>query len=71
MHSALHIASLLATPLAAAKSKVPFYIAGGVLVAVLLRSRDVANVATSFPGFVPLARSVGLAIRESMSRDPK
>jgi 3-phosphoshikimate 1-carboxyvinyltransferase len=27
--------------------------------------RDVANVATSFPGFVPLARSVGLAITES------
>jgi 3-phosphoshikimate 1-carboxyvinyltransferase len=26
---------------------------------------DVANVATSFPGFVPLARSVGLAISES------
>jgi 3-phosphoshikimate 1-carboxyvinyltransferase len=27
--------------------------------------RDVANVATSFPGFVRLARSVGLAIHES------
>jgi 3-phosphoshikimate 1-carboxyvinyltransferase len=27
--------------------------------------RDVANVATSFPGFVSLARSVGLDIRES------
>jgi 3-phosphoshikimate 1-carboxyvinyltransferase len=27
--------------------------------------RDVANVATSFPGFVPLACSVGLAISES------
>jgi 3-phosphoshikimate 1-carboxyvinyltransferase len=27
--------------------------------------RDVANVATSFPGFVGLARSVGLEIRES------
>lgn len=26
--------------------------------------KDVANVATSFPGFVPLAQSVGLAIRE-------
>ena len=26
---------------------------------------DVANVATSFPGFVPLARSVGLALSES------
>jgi 3-phosphoshikimate 1-carboxyvinyltransferase len=26
--------------------------------------RDVANVATSFPGFAPLAQSVGLAIRE-------
>jgi 3-phosphoshikimate 1-carboxyvinyltransferase len=26
--------------------------------------RDVANVATSFPGFVPLAQSVGLAVRE-------
>jgi 3-phosphoshikimate 1-carboxyvinyltransferase len=29
--------------------------------------RDVANVATSFPGFVPLAQSVGLSIRESAS----
>jgi 3-phosphoshikimate 1-carboxyvinyltransferase len=27
--------------------------------------RDVANVATSFPGFVGLAQSAGLAIRES------
>jgi hypothetical protein len=27
--------------------------------------RDVANVATSFPGFVDLARSVGLNIRET------
>ena len=27
--------------------------------------RDVANVATSFPGFVPLARSVGLDLAES------
>jgi 5-enolpyruvylshikimate-3-phosphate synthase len=27
--------------------------------------RDVANVATSFPGFVPLARSIGLDIVES------
>jgi len=27
--------------------------------------RDVANVATSFPGFVTLAQSAGLAIRES------
>jgi 3-phosphoshikimate 1-carboxyvinyltransferase len=27
--------------------------------------RDVANVATSFPGFVPLAQSVGLAINQS------
>ncbi len=27
--------------------------------------RDVANVATSFPGFVSLAQSVGLAISES------
>jgi 3-phosphoshikimate 1-carboxyvinyltransferase len=33
--------------------------------------RDVANVATSFPGFVGLARSVGLAIQESAIRDPK
>jgi 3-phosphoshikimate 1-carboxyvinyltransferase len=32
---------------------------------------DVANVATSFPRFVPLACSVGLAIRESPIRDPK
>jgi 3-phosphoshikimate 1-carboxyvinyltransferase len=29
--------------------------------------RDVANVATSFPGFVDLARSVGLDVRESGS----
>jgi 3-phosphoshikimate 1-carboxyvinyltransferase len=27
--------------------------------------RDVANVATSFPGFVELSRSIGLALRES------
>ena len=27
-----------------------------------LEIRDVANVATSFPGFVPLARTAGLAI---------
>jgi 3-phosphoshikimate 1-carboxyvinyltransferase len=30
-----------------------------------IKIRDVANVATSFPGFLPLARSVGLAIHES------
>jgi 3-phosphoshikimate 1-carboxyvinyltransferase len=30
-----------------------------------IKIRDVENVATSFPGFVPLARSVGLAVRES------
>jgi 3-phosphoshikimate 1-carboxyvinyltransferase len=30
-----------------------------------IQIRDVANVATSFPGFVPLAQSVGLAISES------
>jgi 3-phosphoshikimate 1-carboxyvinyltransferase len=30
-----------------------------------LRIDDVANVATSFPGFVPLARSVGLGLAES------
>ena len=29
--------------------------------------RDVANVATSFPGFVGLAQSVGMAIRETAS----
>jgi 3-phosphoshikimate 1-carboxyvinyltransferase len=29
-----------------------------------IKIRDVANVATSFPGFVPLAQSVGLAISE-------
>jgi 3-phosphoshikimate 1-carboxyvinyltransferase len=29
----------------------------------LIEIRDVANVATSFPGFVPLAQSVGLALR--------
>jgi 3-phosphoshikimate 1-carboxyvinyltransferase len=33
--------------------------AGGVI-----EIRDVANVGTSFPGFVPLAQSVGLAVRE-------
>jgi 3-phosphoshikimate 1-carboxyvinyltransferase len=32
-----------------------------------IKIRDVANVATSFPGFVPLARSVGLDILESAS----
>jgi 3-phosphoshikimate 1-carboxyvinyltransferase len=32
-----------------------------------LSIRDVANVATSFPGFVDLARSVGLDIRETTS----
>jgi 3-phosphoshikimate 1-carboxyvinyltransferase len=30
-----------------------------------IKIRDVANVATSFPGFVPLAQSVGLEIGES------
>jgi 3-phosphoshikimate 1-carboxyvinyltransferase len=30
-----------------------------------IRIRDVANVATSFPGFVSVAQSVGLAIRET------
>jgi 3-phosphoshikimate 1-carboxyvinyltransferase len=30
-----------------------------------IKIRDVANVATSFPGFVPLARSVGLAVSET------
>lgn len=30
----------------------------------VIEIRDVANVATSFPGFVPLARSVGLGINE-------
>ena len=33
--------------------------------------RDVANVATSFPGFVPLARSVGLDILESPASKPR
>jgi 3-phosphoshikimate 1-carboxyvinyltransferase len=28
-----------------------------------IRVRDVANVATSFPGFVPLARSIGISIQ--------
>jgi 3-phosphoshikimate 1-carboxyvinyltransferase len=32
--------------------------------------RDVANVATSFPGFVDLARSVGLDLSESAGRRP-
>jgi 3-phosphoshikimate 1-carboxyvinyltransferase len=32
-----------------------------------IRIRDVANVATSFPGFVGLARSVGLAVAESVN----
>jgi 3-phosphoshikimate 1-carboxyvinyltransferase len=31
----------------------------------IIAIRDVANVATSFPGFVPLAQSVGLALSES------
>jgi 3-phosphoshikimate 1-carboxyvinyltransferase len=31
----------------------------------LILVRDVANVATSFPGFVELARSIGLDVRES------
>jgi 3-phosphoshikimate 1-carboxyvinyltransferase len=31
----------------------------------LISVRDVANVATSFPGFVELARSIGLDVRES------
>jgi 3-phosphoshikimate 1-carboxyvinyltransferase len=35
-----------------------------VRAADLIEIRDVANVATSFPGFVPLAQTVGLAIRE-------
>jgi 3-phosphoshikimate 1-carboxyvinyltransferase len=30
-----------------------------------IRIGDVANVATSFPGFVDLARSVGLAVHET------
>jgi len=30
-----------------------------------IRIRDCANVATSFPGFVPLAQDVGLSIRET------
>jgi 3-phosphoshikimate 1-carboxyvinyltransferase len=30
-----------------------------------IRIRDCANVNTSFPGFVPLARTVGLAVRET------
>jgi 3-phosphoshikimate 1-carboxyvinyltransferase len=33
-----------------------------------IKIRDVANVATSFPGFVPLARSVGLDILENAAR---
>ena len=37
--------------------------------AAAIKIKDVANVATSFPGFVPLACSVGLAIRESATRD--
>jgi 3-phosphoshikimate 1-carboxyvinyltransferase len=36
----------------------------GLRAAAVIHIRDVANVATSFPGFVPLAQSVGLAIRE-------
>ncbi len=35
-----------------------------------IRIRDVANVATSFPGFVELACSVGLDVSESDSRRP-
>jgi 3-phosphoshikimate 1-carboxyvinyltransferase len=37
----------------------------GLRAAGAISIRDVANVATSFPGFVGLARSVGLNIRES------
>ena len=33
--------------------------------------KDVANVATSFPGFVALARSVGFAIRERYVKGPR
>ena len=37
----------------------------GLRAAKPITVRDVANVATSFPGFVALARSVGLDIDES------
>ena len=37
----------------------------GLKAAGPIRIRDVANVATSFPGFAGLARSVGLDIEES------
>jgi 3-phosphoshikimate 1-carboxyvinyltransferase len=36
----------------------------------VIEIRDVANVATSFPGFVPLAQSVGLCISESSDSGP-
>jgi 3-phosphoshikimate 1-carboxyvinyltransferase len=36
----------------------------------VIEIRDVANVATSFPGFVPLAQSVGLSISESSGSGP-
>jgi 3-phosphoshikimate 1-carboxyvinyltransferase len=36
----------------------------------VIEIRDVANVATSFPGFVPLAHSVGLCISESSDSGP-
>jgi 3-phosphoshikimate 1-carboxyvinyltransferase len=38
--------------------------------AAVIHIRDVANVATSFPGFVTLARSVGLAIRDGSKGFP-
>jgi 3-phosphoshikimate 1-carboxyvinyltransferase len=36
----------------------------GLRASAAIRIRDVANVATSFPGFAPLARSVGLRVEE-------
>ncbi len=38
--------------------------------ALPIRVRDVANVATSFPGFVPLARSVGFEVTDVAGGSP-
>jgi 5-enolpyruvylshikimate-3-phosphate synthase len=40
------------------------FVVASLRCAAALRVRDVANVATSFPGFVALARAAGLQVRE-------
>jgi 3-phosphoshikimate 1-carboxyvinyltransferase len=42
------------------------FVIASLRAAKVISIRDVANVATSFPGFVGLARSVGLDVRESL-----